>query len=102
VFIGRFGDSSTGLLFESLGDSDALNLVMAEPFYPNQKKPILGARSVELERGAGLYFDRCLVVRSKASVGAILLDAVGQRVILKEFDGNAGILALYPDDQPLW
>jgi hypothetical protein len=102
VIRGRFGDSSTGLLFESLGDSDALDLVMAEPFYLNQKKPILDARSVELERGAGLYFDRCLVVRSKASVGAILLDAVGQRVILKEFDENAGTLALYPDDQQLW
>ncbi len=83
-------------------DSQALDLILGEPFYLDQIKPILEARSVTLKRGAGFYFDQCVVIRSKEVLQIILTDAVGHRLQFSSFSGQRQKLAMLDDDVDLW
>jgi hypothetical protein len=85
-----------------LTDAEALDSILGEPFYVDQIKPILEARSVKLERGAGLYFDQCVVIRSKEELNVILTDAVGNRLRSYSFSGQGQKLAMLDDDVDLW
>lgn len=85
-----------------LPDAEALDSILREPFYIDQIKPILEARSVKLERGAGFYFDQCVVIRSKERVNVILTDAVGNRLRSYSFSGQGQKLAMLGDDVDLW
>jgi hypothetical protein len=79
IVSGRFGADPLVPFLERLSDSDAIDLMLGQSFYLEQRKPILGARDVMVERGAGFYFDQCLVVRSKHETAVILTDSVGNR-----------------------
>lgn len=104
---GRYGTERDGVAtaIGTLGDSDAIDLVSGEPFYLDQRKPILDARIVRLERGSGFYFDQCIAVRSKGKVTVLLADPVGKRLITRNFyeeDEEGGELAVLPPDVDLW
>ena len=94
----RFQPGSLASAVATLSDSDAIDLALGEPFYLNIRKPILDARIIFLERGAGFYYDRCITVRTKNVVSAILIDLVSHRVRLRTFDE----LAAFDSDTPLW
>lgn len=98
IVSGRFEPSPLASLVATLSDSDAIDLALGEPFYLNIRKPILDARIVWLERGAGFYYDRCIAVRTEGNVFAILIDLTSHRVRLKTFDK----LAAFDNDTPLW
>jgi hypothetical protein len=78
-----------------LNDRDAISVVL-----PNWAvmKPILDARLVNLERGAGFYYDQCIAVRDEHTVSAVLLDLVGHSVA----GGFQSRLAMFDDKGKLW
>jgi hypothetical protein len=98
----RYGSSPLVSALAPLTDSEALDSILDEPFYLDQMKPILEARSVKLERGAGFYFDQCVVIRSKEDLQVILTDAVGHRLRSYNFSGQGQKLAVLDDDADLW
>ena len=67
----------------------------------DQRKPILDARSIGLERGAGFYYETCLDVRSKDMLAVILLDGVGHRAV-KEFEESRAFLTMTGQPTRLW
>ena len=60
----RYGSGPIVSALAPLTDAEALDSILSQPFYLDQRKPILEARSVKLRRGAGFYFDECIVIRS--------------------------------------
>jgi hypothetical protein len=64
IVSGRFEEGPIANMIAALSDPDAIDLAIGGPFYLDTRKPILEAPAVQLERGAGFYFDQCLVVRS--------------------------------------
>jgi hypothetical protein len=98
VVSGRFEPGPLETLIATLSDSDAIDLALGEPFYLDIRKPILDARRVNIQRGAGFYYDRCIAVRTKDHVFAILIDLESHRVRLKTFDK----LAAFDKETPLW
>jgi hypothetical protein len=98
----RYGSGPIVSALAPLTDAEALDSILEEPFYLNQIKPILEARSVKLERGAGFYFDQCVVIRSKEALQVILADAVGNRLRSYSFSGQGQKLAMFDDDVDLW
>ena len=89
----------------TLSDSDAIDLALGQPFYLDTRKPILEARTVDLERGAGFYHDKCIAVRTGHDVSVILVDQVSHRLLRKDF-GEGGPtdyrLAMFDMNTPLW
>jgi hypothetical protein len=98
----RYGSSPIVSALAPLTDAQALDSILDGPFYLDQLKPILEARSVKLERGAGFYFDECVVIRSKEELDVILADSVGNRLRSYSFSGQAQRLAMLDDDVDLW
>lgn len=102
IVTGRYGSDPVVSILDHLSDSDAIDFVLGGSFYLDQRKPILDARIITLERGAGFYFDQCLAVRSKGQAAAIMTDSVGKRVVYKNFDDDRQQLSMFPDDTELW
>jgi hypothetical protein len=102
LVLARYGSGPIVSAFARLTDAEALDSILGQPFYLDQMKPILEARSVKLERGAGFYFDQCVVIRSKDELNVILADAVGNRLRSYSFSGQAQRLAMLDDDVDLW
>jgi hypothetical protein len=98
----RYGSGPIVSALAPLTDAEALDSILGQPFYLDQMKPILEARSVKLERGAGFYFDQCVVIRSKAVLNVILTDAYGHQLLSYSFSGQAQKLAMFDDDVDLW
>jgi hypothetical protein len=65
----RYGSGPIASALYALSDAEALDAILDEPFYLDQMKPILEARSVKLVRGAGFYFDKCVVIPMKWVIG---------------------------------
>jgi hypothetical protein len=77
----------------------------SKSFYLDVRKPILDARSIELQRGAGLYYDRCIAVRTKHDVSVILVDQGSHQLLRKDFGERGRIdfrLAMFNEKGPLW
>jgi hypothetical protein len=100
IVSGRFEAGPAAAFAATLSDSDAIDLALGGPFYLAQRKPILDARSVDLQRGAGFYWDRCIAVRTKHDVSVILIDQVSHELIRKEFKEPG--LAMFDQKAPLW
>ena len=101
IFVaGRYGSQPTPTTLGTLSNSDAINLALGSPFYLDNRKPILEARSVDLERGAGHYYVKCITVRSKKDLTVVLVDHVSYRFLRKEFNGTT--LAIFDILAPLW
>ena len=69
------------------------------------KKPFLDAQSVDLQRGAGFYYDKCIAVRSRRDVSVILVDLGGHDLLRKDFGEYGRInfrLAMFDEKAPLW
>jgi hypothetical protein len=89
----------------TLSDSDAIDLALGQPFYLDMRKPILDARSVDLERGAGFYYDKCIAVRTNHDVSVILVDQLSHLLLRKDFGERSRInfrLAMFGETTPLW
>jgi hypothetical protein len=83
---------------------DAIDLSLGESFYLDVRKPILDARSIELQRGAGFYYDRCIAVRMKHDVSVILVDKGSHQLLRKDFGERGRIdfrLAMFNEKGPL-
>jgi len=100
IVTGRFEAGPAATFAASLSDSDAIDLALGGPFYLAQRKPILDARSVDLQRGAGFYWDRCIAVRTKHDVSVILIDQVSHELLRKDFKEPG--LAMFDQKAPLW
>jgi hypothetical protein len=98
----RYGSGPIVSALAPLTDAEALDSILGEPFYLDQRKPILEARSVKLRRGAGFYFDECIVIRSKETLQVILTDGVGNELRAYSFSGQGQKLAMLDDDVDLW
>jgi hypothetical protein len=96
----RYGSGQMASALAPMTDAEALNAILGEPFY--LAKPILEARSVKLQRGAGFYFDECIVIRSKEDLQVILTDAYNNRLRAYSFSGHSQKLAMLDDDVDLW
>ena len=102
VMSGRDDEDPVARALAAWNDSDALDLALGGPFYLDQRKPILDARSISLERGSGFYYDTCLAVRSKDMLAVILLDGVGHRAVLEPFEEDRAFLAMSGQRTGLW
>ncbi len=102
IVAGRFGDDPMVSQLAPLSDSDAIDLVLGQPFLLDMRKPILDARIVPLDRGGGFYFDDCIAVRSRDETAVILTDPTGKRLHFRNFDGSQNQLSLLPPDESLW
>ena len=91
----RVASEAIASVLAPLNDRDAISVVL-----PNWAvmKPILDARLVNLERGAGFYSDQCIAVRDEHTVSAVLLDFVGHSVA----GGLQSQLAMFDDKGELW
>jgi hypothetical protein len=98
----RYGAGPIASALAPLTDAEALDSILGKPFYLDQIKPILEARSVQLQRGAGFYFDQCVVIRSKEELNVILTDAYGNRLQSYSFSGQGQKLSMLDDDVDLW
>jgi hypothetical protein len=70
---GRFGVQASSAAPVRLSDSDAIDLALGAPFHLNDRKPILDARSVGLERGGGFYYDKCVAIRTRQGIAVFLI-----------------------------
>jgi len=105
IVSGRYETGPIAAMIAALSDSDAIDLALGGPFYLDTRKPILEARSVTLERGAGFYSDRCLAVRWKNGLSVIIVDEVSHQLLRKDFWENGHVdfrLAMYDGKTPLW
>ena len=105
IVSGRFGEGPVATVAATLSDSDAIDLALGSPFYLDMRKPISDARSVDPERGAGFYYDKCIAVRTKHHVSVILVDQVSHLLLHKSFSENGRIdfrLAMFDKRAPLW
>ncbi len=105
IVAGRFESGPVVAFAGTLSDSDAIDLALGGPFYLDTRKPILEARSVVLDRGHGFYYDRCVVIRSKAELSVILIDEVSHILLRNDFqeDGHISFrLAMHDENTPLW
>jgi hypothetical protein len=98
----RHGSGPIASALNALSDSEALDSILDEPFYLDQMRPILEARSVKLVKGAGFYFDKCVAIRTKSELQVILTDEVGNRLRSYSFSGQGQKLAVFDDDFDLW
>jgi hypothetical protein len=100
---GRFGVQASSAAPVRLSDSDAIDLALGAPFHLNDRKPILDARSVGLERGGGFYYDKCVAIRTRQGIAVFLIDEAGSFDLPHfEFHGQDAKLAMYDDNTPLW
>jgi hypothetical protein len=100
IVSGRFQAGPAATFAGTLSDADAIDLALGSSFYLAQRKPILDARSVDLQRGAGFYWDRCIAVRTKHDVSVILIDQVSHELLRKDFKELS--LAMFDQKAPLW
>jgi hypothetical protein len=100
IVSGRFEAGPAATFATTLSDPDAIDLALGGPFYLAQRKPILDARSVDLQRGAGFYWDRCIAVRTKHDISVILIDQVSHELLRKDFKELS--LAMFDQKAPLW
>lgn len=98
----RFNPGIISDFIKTLSDSDAIDLALGSPFYLNERKPIFGAASVDLDRGAGFYYDKCIVVRTKRDLSVIVANVTGHTLRYKYISGPNFLLAMYDQDAPLW
>jgi len=105
IVSGRYETGPVATMAATLSDSDAIDLALGQPFYLDMRKPVLDARSVDLERGAGFYYDRCIAVRTNHDVSVILVDQVSHLLLRKDFSERSRIdfrLAMFDEKAPLW
>lgn len=95
IVTARFASGAIASALAPLNDRDAISVVL-----PNwaEMKPILDARLVNLERGAGFYYDQCIALRNEQTVSAVLLDFVFHRVV----GGFQSRLSVFDDSSELW
>ena len=101
IVSGRFEPGLLADVAAALSDSDAIDLALGSPFYLESRKPILDARSVALERGAGFYYDKCIVIRMNDGISAVVVDEVSHLLLRKDFYFNYR-LAMFDENAPLW
>ena len=94
IVAARFGSDPKASVLAPLNDRDAIDMVMPGL---GSIKPIVEARVVRVERGAGFYYDQCIAVRAKEP-SAFLLDLVSHRVV----GGFQSRLAMFDDKGELW
>jgi hypothetical protein len=105
IVSGRYETGPVATMAATLSDSDAIDLALGQPFYLDMRKPILDARSVDLERGAGFYYDKCIAVRTNHDVSVILVDQLSHLLLRKDFGEPSRInfrLAMFGETTPLW
>jgi hypothetical protein len=57
IVSGKFRDEKMESAFATLSDFDAIDLAVGEPLGLEHRRPILDVKLVQLDRGAGMYFD---------------------------------------------
>jgi hypothetical protein len=105
IVAGRYETGHIADMLATLPDSDAIDLALGGPFFLDMRKPILEARTISLERGAGFYYDDCIAVRTKHDLSVILVDRVSHVLLRKDFseDGHVDFrLAMYDENAVLW
>lgn len=102
VMSGRDDEQAVARALAVLDDSQALDLALGSPFYLDQRRPILDAESIGLERGGGFYYDVCLAVRSKDMLAVILLDGVSHKGVFEDFGDDDAFLAMAEWQTGLW
>ncbi|MGI4800378.1 MAG: hypothetical protein ACRYG8_41375 [Janthinobacterium lividum] len=102
VMSGRDDGQAVARALAVLEDSQALDLALGGAFYLDQRRPILDARSIGLERGGGFYYDTCLAVRSKDMLAVILLDGVSHKGVFEDFGDDGAFLAMADGQTGLW
>jgi hypothetical protein len=95
IVAARFGSDPKASVLAPLNDRDAIDMAMPGL---GEIKPIVEARAVHLQRGAGFYYDQCIAVRGEGTVFAFILDLVSHRVV----GGFQSQLAMFDDKGELW
>jgi hypothetical protein len=102
---GRFPSGPIAAFAATLPDDQAIGLALGSDFDLAGWRPILDARIVRLERGAGFYFDQCVVIRSSSRLAVILIDNIADRIYhryFSEFSSVSFQLAMRNREAPLW
>jgi hypothetical protein len=102
---GRFPSGPIAEFAATLPDDQAIDLALGSSFNLAMRRPILDARIVPLERGAGFYFDRCVAIRSNSIISILLIDDIGNRIYRQDFSESTRVsfqLAMRDREAPLW
>ena len=102
---GRFPTGPISAIAATLPDSDAIDLALGTPFFLDLRKPILDAKLVDLRRGAGFYYDKCIAVRTNRDISVILIDQLSNILLHKQYSERSRTnfrLAMFDASTPLW